>query len=99
MIERNRSRFQVRIDSDLVSGVKAKLAQAGIDQQNILNAFLTYVAYTQKIPFQKLTKREELQAKAAAIFAADNEDKEIPEITNEKDLENWYAENGDNDEE
>ena len=59
----------------------------------------TYVAYTQKIPFQKLTKREELQAKAAAIFAADNEDKEIPEITNEKDLEDWYAENGDNDEE
>lgn len=40
-----------------------------------------------------------LSSLSAAKIAADNEDKEIPEITNEKDLEDWYAENGDNDEE
>lgn len=94
MIEMNRSRLQVQVDKELVEGVKAKIKTMGLDQSSLLSAFITNVAYAQKLPFKsELSEREKAMAQAAAVFAVDSQN--VPEIKSQADINEWYKENGD----
>lgn len=94
IMKEEKQRLQVHVDKTLVDGVESKLKEAGLDQSSVLSAFLTYVAHNDKLPFKAtLTAREIASAEAAAVFAKNTE--EIPEIQSEKDIVEWYTENGD----